>query len=272
MTRIRRSTRRQRGQSLVEAIVVIPVFGAVILGIFQAVLFYRAKAVVDYAALQAARSGATHFAQMSAMDTGLVRGLMPLYTHKSTRAGAIKGYAKALVDVHTGGAKIEIISPTKAVFDQWKEPQYDGVEGIPNDSLPFRGSKTKAGVTVQDANVLKIRVTYKYPLIVPFIDRLIGTKDLARSAATCLQGGCHSVYSMPIVAQAIVHMQTPIRDKDILPNADSGGGSGGGSGSGPSGGGGGSGGGNVGGGAAGGGGAGGSGGGSGGHVPPHVCV
>ncbi|GAB3028408.1 hypothetical protein GCM10027285_08360 [Oleiagrimonas citrea] len=257
--------RRQRGQSLVEAVVVIPVFGAVILGILQAVLFYRAKSVVDYAALQAARSGATHFAQMSAMKDGLTRGLLPLYTHEPSNTAAEKAYAKAWLDVTTGASKIQIVNPTQQMFDAWKEPQYDGVEAIPNDSLAFRGNVPKAGVTVQDANLLKIKVRYNYPLIVPVIDRLIGHLDPVRSAATCLEpGGCHSVYSLPIVAQAIVRMQTPIRDRDLLPNADdtSGGGSGGGSG------------GSGGGGTGGGSGSGGSGGGSGGGgtPPDHVCV
>lgn len=212
--------RPQRGQSLVEAIVVIPVFGVFLLGIFQAVLFYRAKAVVDYAALQAARRGATHFAQKKAMYKGLTAGLMPLYAHKPTNAGALKAYGKAWLDIYVGqAAQIQIISPTKAMFDAWKETQYDGVEAIPNDSLPFRGSEVKAGVTVQDANLLKIRVTYKYPLIVPVIDRIIGDLDRVRSAATCLEGDCYNVYSLKIESQAIVRMQTPIRDRGLLANA-----------------------------------------------------
>jgi hypothetical protein len=42
--------RTQRGQGLVEAVIVIPVFGALLLGIFQGILLYRAKATLDYAA------------------------------------------------------------------------------------------------------------------------------------------------------------------------------------------------------------------------------
>lgn len=250
----------QRGQGLVEAVVVLPVFGLLLLGIFQAMLFYRAKAVVDYAALQAARSGSTNFAQSDAMRDGLVRGLLPLYALAPSNEDLSKAFAKAQLDVRTGAASIQIVSPTQAAFDDWKEAQYDGVPAIPNDSLPYRSAApgSRSGMSVQDANVLKIRVTYRYPLIVPVIDRLVGQLDPARSLADH-----RSVYSLSVQSQAIVRMQTPIRDRSLLPDASGGGTSG----SGDSGGGtGGSGGGT--------GGSGGDGGGSGdpGGPPGHVCI
>lgn len=209
----RAQRRAQHGQSLIESLVVIPVFGVLLLGIFQMTLLYRAKAVVDYAALEAARSGATQFATMDAMRAGFVRGIMPLYAHEASNSGVAAAFVKAKADV-LGAASIKIISPTRAAFDDWKVRQFDGVEAIPNDSLQFRPTRmgSRSGLTVQDANLLKIRVTYKYPLIVPLIDRLIGTLDPVRSAA---QG--HPVYSLNIAAQAIVYMQTPIRDKTLLP-------------------------------------------------------
>ncbi|PWK86747.1 TadE/TadG family type IV pilus assembly protein [Fulvimonas soli] len=215
--------RRQRGQSLVETIVVIPVFGALLLGIFQAILFYRAKAVVDYAALEAARSGATGFAETDALRAGLIRGLLPLYSHSADNEGLARAYLDAQVDVRAGAADIDVVSPTRAAFDDWKVKQFDGTEAIPNDSLPFRsaGTGSRSGMTVQDANLLKIRVTYKYPLIVPVIDRLIGRLDPVRSLA---KG--HEVYSLDIESQAIVRMQTPIRDRNLLADAAAHGGGG----------------------------------------------
>jgi len=208
--------RTQRGQALIESVVVIPVFGALLLGIFQMGLFYRAKAVVDYAALEAARSGATQFADMDAMRAGLVRGVLPLYTHDTNNSALAEAFAKAQLDVRTGAGSIEIISPTQAAFDDWKVKQFDGVEAIPNDSLSFRSDRvgTRSGLTVQDANLLKVRVTYKYPLIVPVIDRMIGTFDPVRSAASG-----RAVYSLRIDAQASVPMQTPIRERGLLPAA-----------------------------------------------------
>lgn len=203
----------QRGQGLIEFIITVAVLGPLLLGIFQAVLLYRAKTVLDYAAFQAARSGSTNSAQMGAMQSGLARGLMPLYAHDASATGAVEAYGKALIDTRTPTvAQIQVISPTAAAFDSWKEKQFDGVDGIPNDSLPYRGNAVKSGVTVQDANVLKIEVHYKFPLIVPLIDRIIGKVDLVRTAE---EG--HKVYSLDLVSQAIVRMQTPIRDRSVLP-------------------------------------------------------
>ncbi|MBM7131521.1 pilus assembly protein [Dyella mobilis] len=204
-----------RGQSLIEFVVCIVVLGPLLLGLFQAILLYRAKTVLDYAALQAARKGATNFAQISAMCDGLAGGLTPLYTHQASGSAVLTSFYTAKADVCTGNAAtITIVSPTQVAFRDWKETQYDGVSAIPNDSLPFRGSKVGAnsGMTVQDANILKIAVTYKYPLIVPVIDRMIGTFDVVRSAA---EG--HTVYSLSLASQAIVRMQTPIRDPSQLP-------------------------------------------------------
>ena len=221
--------RSQHGQSLIETCVVITVFGTLLLGIFQAILFYRAKAVVDYAALQAARSGATHFAEKDAMRTGLARGLMPLYAHEPGNKGLAEAYANALIAVHNPlSTHIGIISPTRAVFDEFKTAQFDGTEGIPNDSLAFRSTTHGAsGLSVQDANVLKIRVVYGYKMIVPVIDKIvIGIfrnafyKGLSTQEVAMLESG-----RLPIVAQAIVRMQTPILDRNLL--ADASGGNGG---------------------------------------------
>ena len=253
MMNLRTVIHRQRGQGLIEAVIVLPVFGLFLLGIFQGILLYRAKTTLDYAAFMAARSGATNFAEKNAMIDGLARGLMPLYAHQTGGGAVVAAYAKAKADIQLGQtAAITIISPTKAAFTDWQETQYDGVAAIPNDSLPFRGSAigTKSHMTVQDANLLKIKVTYQYPLIVPVIDRLIGHLDVARTA---IAG--YPVYSLDIQAQATELMQTPIRNPDLLLDG-SGGGAGGGAGGSGSGSGGNS-----------GGGSGGNGGGSGGQTP-----
>jgi hypothetical protein len=214
--------RAQRGQAVIETWVVILVFGVFLLGIFQTILFYRVKTTVDYAALEAARNGATHYAEMGAMRTGLVRGLLPLYTHKAGEAGMISAYADATAaSLNPLITHIEIISPTQAAFADWKERQFDGVEAIPNDSLAFRpkSAGSRSGLTVQDANVLKIRVVYGYKMIVPVIDKIVIAifresfyKGMSAQEVAMLESG-----RLPIVSQAVVRMQTPIRDASLLP-------------------------------------------------------
>jgi len=220
--------RGQHGQSLVETCVVITVFGVFLLGIFQAILFYRAKAVVDYAALQAARSGANNFARKNAMEDGLARGLIPLYAHGTGNAALAEAYASAVVAAHNPlSSHIEVIGPTRQLFDAFKTIQFDGSEGIPNDSLPFRSTTPGPdGLTVQGANILKIRVVYGYKMIVPVIDRIVTSifrmalyKGLGAREVAMLESG-----RLPIVAHAVVRMQTPILDRGLLADASGDGG------------------------------------------------
>lgn len=201
-------------------VVVIAVFGVFLLGLFQLILFYRAKSLVDYAALQAARSGAVHGARMSAMKTGLARGLMPLYAHSPDNTGAARAFGQAMIAANNPlETHIEVISPTRAAFADWKERQFDGVQAIPNDSLAFRSSTpgSRSGLTVQDANVLKIRVVYGYKMIVPVVDKIVIAAmrfggGLGAQERLMLERG-----RLPIEAQAIVRMQSPIRDSANLP-------------------------------------------------------
>jgi hypothetical protein len=208
---------RAGGQSLTEFLVAMSGFGLLLLGLLQAILLYRAKTTIDYAALEAARAGALHGVDMDQMRKGLARGLTPLYataTASPSIAGTAAAYLKAYPDVLAFGT-IQVLSPTTASFDDFKEAQYDGTMALPNDTLNFRSSTvgSRGGLSIQDANILKIQVTFKYPLIVPIIDRFIGTRDLARTA---MEG--HTVYSTPIVASAMVRMQSPITSRGNLPS------------------------------------------------------
>jgi hypothetical protein len=205
----------QRGQSLTEFVIAMLGFGVLLLALLQAILLYRAKTTVDYAALEAARAGALHGADKGQMQKGLARGLTPLYA-TATASPSITGTAEAYAQAYPAVlafSNITVLSPNTGAFDDFKEAQYDGKMAIPNDTLNFRPGTvgSRGGLSVQDANILKIEVTYTYPLIVPIIDRLLGTLDVKRTA---LEG--HTVYSIPLVASAVVRMQSPIMNRGNL--------------------------------------------------------
>jgi hypothetical protein len=209
--------KQQRGQSITEFLIAILGFGLLLLGMLQAILLYRAKATVDYAALEAARAGALHGVDMGQMQKGFARGITPLFataTASPSAAGIAQAYLAAYPAVLTS-TTIKVLSPNSGSFDDFKEAQYDGTMAIPNDTLNFRSTTvgSRGGLSVQDANILKIQVTFKFPLIVPIIDRILGTFDVARSA---VDG--HSVYSLPIVTSAMVRMQSPITNRANLPS------------------------------------------------------
>lgn len=208
--------KQQRGQSITEFLIAMVGFGLLLLGMLQAILLYRAKATVDYAALEAARAGALHGVDMGQMQKGFARGITPLFataTASPSAAGTAQAYLAAYPAVLTS-TTIKVLSPNTGSFDDFKEAQYDGTMAIPNDTLNFRSATvgSRGGLSVQDANILKIQVTFKFPLIVPIIDRILGTFDVARSA---VDG--HTVYSLPIVASAMVRMQSPITNRADLP-------------------------------------------------------
>lgn len=208
--------RRQQGQSLTEFVVAISGFGILLLSLLQIILFYRAKATVDYAALEAARAGALHGADMTSMQAGLARGLTPLYataTASPTAVGTFEAYGKALADIRLlKVGTITVISPTGSAYDDFKEAQYDGTMALPNDSLNFRTSSagSRSGLSVQDANILKIEVSYDYPMIVPLMDKFLAGFNVAKLDLKRTAVERHTVYSIPIVSSAMVRMQSPI--------------------------------------------------------------
>jgi hypothetical protein len=175
-------TRRQmRGSTLVELpLVAILALLPLVLGIFQSVLLLRSHHLVSLAAGGAARAGAVDHARTSSMLTAFGEGLVPLLVDLSevtedggpldlVAAARVRGAAEAL-----RFARIERLSPTAEDFaDHGRE--FHGQRGIPNDALEHRDSAAGAqgGRSIQQANLLRIRVRYCHPLAVPFIDELL---------------------------------------------------------------------------------------------------
>lgn len=212
----RKDIGRQEGQSVVEFLVAIVAFGTLLLGIFQAALLYRAKTTVDYAAFRAARQGSLHGATQESVDNGLAKGLMPLY---ATDTGAVelgKAFVMAKAVELANQATAEIVSPTKDMFEKLAVPQFDGVKAIPNDDLAYRSAEVRA------ANLLKVKVTYDYPLIVPVIDTVIGRLFGQKKIVPHADGSLRTMWVLPIQAQAVVNMQSPIRDANALSSGNGG--------------------------------------------------
>ena len=237
---------------MVETLVIVFITLLLLLGVIQFGLIYNAKTNLNYATFEAARAGALNYADRRAIEFGLARGLAPLYTSidvaDSTQdnIGAVQSARdRVLQEIDDGEfVCIERVNPTVAAFDGHgvevplgSGKLFEGEKLIPNDHLLYRSRRLKADLTIQDANLLKLRVTYCYPMIVPIvstaIQRLTGTtadsaSDIAvgQSAggptygsvtpAGSFQQNCYAEGRMPIVAQSIVRMQTPARN-DIFP-------------------------------------------------------
>lgn len=178
--------RRQRGQSLIEFVVVLPILLLLIMGIVQFALLYQAKSVLDHAAFLAARSGSLNNGQRGGLNPlgaginqGLASGLAPLFNHGTTIAALTQARAAAFAEVvNPLITTVNVINPTPQMINDFAIPRLDGQPGreIPNDSLQYRDSTymgPTSRVSIQDANLLKLEVTYCVRLIVPIANRAI---------------------------------------------------------------------------------------------------
>ncbi len=198
-----------RGATLVEMSVSLLIFLMVIFAIAEVALMFKAKAVVDMAALAAARAGAVDHARSgwsSKMSMAGRTALAPLYMRTGTGSGELaSAILRAHADLSALNMSIDVLNPTAASFTD------HGVSSgnrrfIPNDSLMYRSTRVKAnsGQNIQDANILKIRLTYCYEPKMPLANEFL-------SMALSLFNGtdmCRIRGRLPIRAEALVRMQS----------------------------------------------------------------
>jgi len=233
----------QRGQATIEYIYVLPILLLLLLASLQFIFIYEAKQTLNYATFVGTRAGALNSGSMASIKDGLAAGLAPLFAHKigsATDLDAVKlGRRTARTELANPKlAKIEIVNPTAGALGGF------GGE-IPNDNLMYRDPTVlKGGMNVQDANLLKVRVTYCVRLVVPIVKNMIFSFAVAPpSAAAAIDstysGGSISAadllktpapgtssslcydndattnpvfYRIPVTAEAVVRMQTPFKD------------------------------------------------------------
>ncbi|MFK5915015.1 MAG: pilus assembly protein [Woeseiaceae bacterium] len=196
----------QSGQSMTEFLVVMPVMLLLILAAIQFVLIYQTKSTLNYATFEATRAGSLENASRKAVDYGFTRGFAPLFARFSTtrKEAGDDNYANlankvviarklARKEVAEGHVTIELINPTSQMFQAFDN------NTIPNDHLSFRLEEN--GINLQEANLLKLRITYCMKLIVPMVSSLI---------TTVAGGNCDTTeHRFPIMSQAIIRMQSP---------------------------------------------------------------
>jgi hypothetical protein len=243
MTRfIRQHTKpRHAGQALVEYLYVFPILAMLILGAIQFGFIYQTKITLDYAVFSATREGALNSGNINAINDGLIAGLMPLFAHSSSTGGKrnmdmLKNawkLARAQVE-EPKFMKIWIVNPTPAALSAYKSQSDSGNE-IPNDNLMYRPTSIiGGGMNIQDANLLKVRVTYCYKMSVPILNRLIyhlivdppgapaasttiasdmlaSTRGASSTRPCTAKVGTDEEFRIPITAEAVVRMQSPFK-------------------------------------------------------------
>jgi len=215
---------KQRGQSMTEFLIILPILLFLILGALQIIFIYQAKTTLNYATYEAARAGTLENAQLEAVQNGFSRGMAPFFTRPTTDDDTKKSQAviqardivKSQIDSQL--VRFERINPTKSSFDTFGKDVGRGVIEIPNNHLLFRNASVidNNGLSIQDANLLKIRITYCMDLIVPFANKIIETaafslldtsKPDAEFEVDCMSSDESS--RIPIVSHTIMRMQSP---------------------------------------------------------------
>ncbi len=230
--------RRQPGQSMVEFIIVTPVMFLLVFGAIQFALLYQAKTTLNYATFEAARAGALNSAQTGAMQNAFARAMAAMYMDISEdpgvdRTAAARDLVRAEItgsDTDPAFAEFQLINPSDDSFRD-HGIDVDGTCQIPSDNLMYRDAAVKGASqqTVQDANLLKLRVVYCYPLHVPFIDRMLTTiltqlpDDMCPhcigtyGSGDSIERTCLTNNRFPLNAQAIVRLQSPATRQGACP-------------------------------------------------------
>lgn len=247
---------RQRGATSVELTIALIVVLLLGLGVLQFVFLYQARLAIEQAVVEAARSGSTGHASDEALRRGLARGLAPLLYGADDAADLQVSEARALTRIATGQADGSItlrrLNPTDAAFADWEEPALDAfgeaIDGqveIPNDNLDVRRTRSQpasgiaghrgsepigagSGVTLVDANLLRVELVYGTRLTVPVAGRALAAMLRAWNgcgagpATGAGQGGggaaaelCPHLLAdpprLPLRAVATIRMMSPAR-------------------------------------------------------------
>ncbi|WP_020207542.1 TadE/TadG family type IV pilus assembly protein [Gilvimarinus chinensis] len=236
------------GQAITEFIIVMPLFLILLGGIFEFAYIYRAKVTLNTATFEAARAGSLNHARLVPMRRALSKGMIPLYMNAANVENApialgnmtiayakSRGAAEAMNSA-PGMSVVEIVSPTKAIFEYYKvkrrvrlqhESEFVERDIIPNDSLLFRSSESRdigkdseqVNINIQDANLLKIRTFWCYKMKVPFVKTLIkkvvsgsfGILNTSSEQKVCNAGAYFlgNEY-LALVSQSTIRMQSHI--------------------------------------------------------------
>lgn len=187
---------------MMETVIIFPILLMIGLGIVHLGLVYQAKANLEYAALMAARVGSVTSINETAMLSELARRMTPSQIGPNVPT--------------VGDFSIQVLNPTVPMFQDCgiRPANTSGcvvpaICEIPNFGLQYRPVTDDCdGTSIQDANLLRIRVTYRFNSYVPFMN-----VPLFASEYDNVGGAAPGVN---VSAIATVRMQTPARYTSIF--------------------------------------------------------
>ncbi|MFK8078020.1 MAG: TadE/TadG family type IV pilus assembly protein [Granulosicoccus sp.] len=207
----------QRGASLAEFLVAAPLVLLIGMATLQAGLIYHGKTTLNYAVFEAARTGATHNAQVAVMRDELGQRLAPVKGGDTSLEHMALSIAESVVDANDATTtQLRILNPTPAAFDDWGlVSPVTQQRIIPNAHLRHKSDEIgfASGLTIQDANLLKIRVVYGLDLKVPVVGELIAE---AMQIIDVKNSHYYHQKKFPLSAVATVRMQSDAWESEVL--------------------------------------------------------
>lgn len=194
----------QSGVSMIETLIIFPIVLMIALWIIHIGLVYQARANLEYAALMGARVGSVSNIDIGRMQAEIARRLV------ASQVGS--------TPMNPGDVAITVLNPTRLMFSQCgvapSDSSVDCGAGLPNCEIPNFGLQFRStsrvcgrvgsveGVSIQDANILRIRVSYLFDSRIPFMNIPLFPSD---------GGDTDEAAGTEITAVATVRMQTPAR-------------------------------------------------------------
>lgn len=209
---------RSRGAATLEfQIVALFALLPLCLGTLQLALLMAENHHVDHAAFLAARGAAMAGGDLSTARNAFAQGALPLLLDSTEElaggnvAGAVAtAYARTAADL-AAFARFRVVSPDAAAQSDFGIDRH-GRRVIPNDALSYRPATRgeRSGVTLQQANMLRIEVSWCRPLIVPFARELL-IATLRVLDQDVWHNVCYAAGRIPIRAEGVSPMQSDFR-------------------------------------------------------------
>jgi hypothetical protein len=207
-----------RGAAMIEfQIVALFALLPLCLGTLQMCLLMVENHHLDHAAFLAARHGSVTHGDPGEVRRAYARAASILFVDSSSaldRGNAVQrvaaAYASATADIEIH-ARIRVMAPDAQAGADFAISR-DGQRVIPNDSLEFRSTQpgTKSGISLQQANILRVEFSYCRPLIVPFIRPLL-VDALRLLDHDPWHQRCYAAGRIPIRSEGVAPMQSDFR-------------------------------------------------------------
>jgi hypothetical protein len=210
--------RRCRGAAIIEFhVVALLALMPLCLGTLQAALLMVENHQLDHAAFLAARHGAVKHGDPDEMRRAFTRAVSILFIDSATpldQSNAVgrvaTAYTSATADIAIY-AKMRVLAPDPAARADFAVRREGGYV-IPNDALEFRGNTPgrRSGISLQQANVLRVEFVYCRPLIVPFAGPVL-LETLQLLDHDPWHQWCYAAGRVPVRSEGVAPMQSDFR-------------------------------------------------------------